>query len=219
MVQISGEISKPFWSMRSERVWQKYTPPSSPLSKDKGLKNIGHSVSIRNLIFGVSSVTVSGFTRYDSLLQNATDVITKCVWFFITKCDSFITKCNTYYKIPRFCYKMRQLLENATFITNCDSTNMLHKCRRFEHSRPFWKEMKALNVYQINLIRTLKLMHKTKYGVNLRIFLPKFCEVDHQYPTRFSQNSLYYKRSACKTTSFAIMLCSLFVYLFVLEVC
>ena len=28
------------------------------------------------------------------------------------------------------------------------------------------KEMKALNVYQINLIRTLKLMHKTKYGIN-----------------------------------------------------
>ena len=26
--------------------------------------------------------------------------------------------------------------------------------------------MKALNVYQINLIRTLKLMHKTKYGIN-----------------------------------------------------
>ena len=46
-------------------------------------------------------------------------------------------------------------------------------------------------------------MHKTKYGKNPRIFLPKFCEVDHQYPTRFS-NSFCYKRSACKTTSFAI---------------
>ena len=66
--------------------------------------------------------------------------------------------------------------------------------------------MKALNVYQINLIQTLKFMHKTKYGINPRIFLPQFREVDHQYPTRFSQNSFYYKRSACKTTNFAITL-------------
>ena len=46
-------------------------------------------------------------------------------------------------------------------------------------------------------------MHKTKYGKNPRTFLPKFREVDYQYPTRFSQNSCY-KRSACKTTSFTI---------------
>ena len=37
-------------------------------------------------------------------------------------------------------------------------------------------------------------------------FFPKFCEVDHQYPIRLSQNSFYYKRSACMTTSFAITL-------------
>ena len=77
---------------------------------------------------------------------------------------------------------------------------------RLDHARPLLKEMKALNVYQINLIQTLKFMHKTKYGKNPRIFLPKFREVDHQYPTRFSQNSFCYKRSACKTTSFAITL-------------
>ena len=77
---------------------------------------------------------------------------------------------------------------------------------RFDHSRPLLKEMKTLNVYQINLIQALKFMHKTKYGINQRIFLPKFREVDHQYPTRFSDNSFYYKRSACKTTSFAITL-------------
>ena len=66
--------------------------------------------------------------------------------------------------------------------------------------------MKALNVDLINLIQTLKFMHKTKYGINPQIFLPKFREVDHQYLTRFSENSFYYKRSACKTTSFAITL-------------
>ena len=66
--------------------------------------------------------------------------------------------------------------------------------------------MKALNVYQINLIQTLKFMHKTKYGINPHIFPLKFCEVDQQYPTRISESSFYYERSACKTTSFAISL-------------
>ena len=83
---------------------------------------------------------------------------------------------------------------------------MLHNfsCKKIWPFETIIKEMKALNIYQINLIQTLKFMHKTKYGINPRIFLPKFREVDHQYPTRFSQNSFYYKRSACKTTSFAI---------------
>ena len=73
---------------------------------------------------------------------------------------------------------------------------------RLDHARPLLKEMKALNVYQINLIQTLKFMHKTKYRIDPQIFLPKFREVHHQYPTRFLQNSFYYERSACKTTSF-----------------
>ena len=56
---------------------------------------------------------------------------------------------------------------------------------RLDHTRSLLKEMKALNVYQINLIQTLKVMHKTKYGINPRIFLPKFLDLDHQFPTRF----------------------------------
>ena len=55
--------------------------------------------------------------------------------------------------------------------------------------------MKALNVYQINLIETLKFMHKTKYGKNPRLFLPKFREVITNTRQDFP-----------KTTSFAITL-------------
>ena len=66
--------------------------------------------------------------HYDSLLQNAADII-KCNIYFITKSGrhllqnvlsfllknaSFTTKCDSY-------YKMRQLfLQNATAITKCD---------------------------------------------------------------------------------------------------
>ena len=64
-------------------MWQKYSCPSTLLSKDEGLKDIGHSMSIGNLILVINSVTVSYLIRYDSLLQNATDIITKCESYFI----------------------------------------------------------------------------------------------------------------------------------------
>ena len=80
---------------------QKYTTPSPPLSKDEGLKDIEHSRSIENLILGFNSIMVSYLIRYDSLLQNATYIITKYVRLFITKCNSFIIKFDRYYKIQR----------------------------------------------------------------------------------------------------------------------
>ena len=46
------------------------------------------------------------------LLQNATEVYYKMRQVF-------------YYKMRQFYYKMRQLLQNATFITNCNSTHGL----------------------------------------------------------------------------------------------
>ena len=85
-----------------QREWQKYTPPSPSLSKDEGIKNIGHSTSIRNLIFGVNSVTVSYLIRYDSLLQNATAILLQ-------------NATEVYYKMRQiFYYKMRRLLQIAT---------------------------------------------------------------------------------------------------------
>ena len=80
---------------------KKNTRPSPPPSKDEGLKDIGHIMSIGNLILSVNSVMFSYLIRYDSLLQNATNIITKCSSCFITNCDSFITKCNSYYKMRR----------------------------------------------------------------------------------------------------------------------
>ena len=60
------------------------------------------------------------------------------------------------------------------------------------------------NVYHINIVQTLKFMHKTKNRINPRVSLQKFRSVDHHYSIRFCQHSFYYKKSACKTTSFAI---------------
>ena len=95
--------------------WQKYTPPSPLLSKDEGLRGIGHSMSIENLILGVNSVTVSYLIHYHSLLQNATDIITKYDSYFITKCDRSLLQ-----------NASGLLLQNATVITNCD--DFITKC-------------------------------------------------------------------------------------------
>ena len=129
MVQISDQNYRPFWSIRSGRV-TKITPPSPPLSKGKRLRDIAHSKSIGNLILGANSVTVYYKKRQillqystTTLLQNTTEVYYKMCQDFYYKCDSFITKCDSCYKLRQFHNKMRQLLQNATFITNCDSTS------------------------------------------------------------------------------------------------
>ena len=72
--------------MLSGRV-TKILPPFPPLSEGEGLRDTGHIMSIRNLILGVNSIAVSYLIHYDSLLQNATDIITKYDSKFITKCD------------------------------------------------------------------------------------------------------------------------------------
>ena len=77
--------------------------PSSLLSEDDRLMDIGHSVNIAHLILGVNSITVSYLIPYDNLLQNATNIITKCNSYFITKCDT-----NLLQNASGFCYKMQQ---------------------------------------------------------------------------------------------------------------
>ena len=106
--------------MRSWRVTKIHssTPPPPPLpppflslSKDEGIKNIGHSMSITNLILGVNSVTVSYLIRYDSLLQNATAILLQSATGVYYKMRRVF-----YYKIRPFCYKIQQLLQNATML-------------------------------------------------------------------------------------------------------
>ena len=73
-------------------------------------------MSTGNLILVVNSVTVSYLICYNSLLQNATDVITKCDSYFFSKCDrSLLQNASAfYYKMRQFYYKMRRLLQIVT---------------------------------------------------------------------------------------------------------
>ena len=51
------------------------------------IKAVGNGMSIGDLILDVNGVTVLYLIRYNSLLQNVTDIITKSDSYFITKCD------------------------------------------------------------------------------------------------------------------------------------
>ena len=99
------------------RFQEEWSPSFPALSKEERLKDIGHIMSIGNLILGVNSVTVSYLIRYESLLQNATDIFTNATANLLQNMSK------VYYKMRQvFYYKMRQLLQIAMFITNCDST-------------------------------------------------------------------------------------------------
>ena len=85
-------------------------PPSPSISKDEELMDIGHIMSIGNLILDVNTVTVSYLMHFDSLLQNATDIITKCNCYFITKYDND----------KSLLQNATVLLQNTAVITKCD---------------------------------------------------------------------------------------------------
>ena len=99
--------------------------PFLPLSKDEKQKGIGQDMSIGNLILVVNSVAVSCLIHCDTLLQNATEIYYRMRQMVLQNVTDGIAKCDRWY------CKMRQmvlqnataiLLQNATFVTNCDST-------------------------------------------------------------------------------------------------
>ena len=94
--------------------------PLTPRSKDERLNDIGHSMSIGNLVLVVSSV--SYLIHYDSLLQNATDIFTKCDNYFITKWDWILSQNTSGFLLQNAIV----LLQNARVISNCD--NFITKC-------------------------------------------------------------------------------------------
>ena len=92
-------------------------------------------------------IVVSYLLHDETVLQNSTNIITKCDSYFITKCDkhllqytsgfftskcnSFIVKCDRYYKMQRFRYKIWQLLQNTTFMHQCTLGWRFISIRRF----------------------------------------------------------------------------------------
>ena len=66
------------------------------------------------------------------------------------------------------------------------------------------KELKILNVYQINILQHLSFMFKVKSSITPRVFSHVFSLIDHLYPTRFFDNSFKMCNFNLKLTCFAI---------------
>ena len=71
-------------------------------------------------------------------------------------------------------------------------------------SKILFSEVNALNIYKINIFQNLVFMFKTRNGINPDIFNNKFQNIDHIYPTRFSENNYYVPYKQRKFLKYAI---------------
>ena len=90
--------------------------PFPPFSKDERLRDIEHIMSIGNLILGVNTVAISYLICYDRLLQDATsNLLQNATEVYYKIASGFLLQNGTI------------LLQNATYITNCDSADFIKK--------------------------------------------------------------------------------------------
>ena len=155
--------------------WQKYTNPSPRLSKDEGLRHIGHSISIGNLILGFNSVTVSYLIHCGILLQNTT---------VITGCDCFISKGNSYYKI-------QQLLQIETVQKSILSYVFSSSCIWKKMVKIPWRFDKLLLIWSICLLFITYDYDYKDYSK----FCTRKCKKQHYVYWDFNETSIIYIKS------------------------
>ena len=83
-----------------------------------------------------------------------------------------------------------------------------HACKlifgmnKHSQSYPLFLELKALNIYKLNVYQMLIFMFKQKYKLNPKVFESDFTEIKHKYQTRHSKNNFVKPRMFLKSTSF-----------------
>ena len=99
ITQVSRENFKPFMSLDLGRGTIIHPP-----TRCKELRDIRYRRHKGICFLESTVVTTSYLVHYDTYLQNATDIITKCYRSFITNCNAVLKVC---YKMPQvFNYKM-----------------------------------------------------------------------------------------------------------------
>ena len=93
---------------------------------------------------------------------------------------------------------------NKIFLKQKQAARIIFHKDRLTHARPLMNQLKALNVYQINLYQIASFMYQVKNGSIPKIFSNDFSSVEHFYPTRFSQKNFQLPRSL-KTSRFSII--------------
>ena len=75
---------------------------------------------------------------------------------------------------------------------------------KFTHSKPLFKRVNALNIYQLNLSQVLNFMFKAKHNLTPRVFSARFLEIHHKYPTRFSEHNFLEPALATTRSKFSM---------------
>ena len=71
-------------------------------------------------------------------------------------------------------------------------------------SKELFYELRTLNIYKLNIFQNLVFIFKTRNGINPDIFSNKFQNIEHKYPTRFSDNNYYVPQTRRNFLRFAI---------------
>ena len=66
------------------------------------------------------------------------------------------------------------------------------------------KNLKALNIYQINIFQILLFMYKLKNNLVPKIFHKHFEKVQHKYPTKYSIHNYIQPKTITKMTNFSV---------------
>ena len=84
------------------------------------------------------------------------------------------------------------------------ASRIIYNRERTTHARPLMKSLKALNIYQTNILQNLLLTYKSKNGIAPTIFQSKFKSIEHKYPTRQTSQKFYLPKASIKTSNFRI---------------
>ena len=71
------------------------------------------------------------------------------------------------------------------------AARIIHFKDKYTHARPLLQNIKALNVYQLNIQQTLLFMHKVKHKNIPNVFKNSFSINSNKYNTKSTQNSFY----------------------------
>ena len=95
-------------------------------------------------------------------------------------------------KLKRVCLKQKHAVR---IVFNKD---------KLTHSKPLFKNLNALNVYQINIYQHLNFLHKFINNQIPSLFSDFIKIPNHKYSSNFSQSSFYLKRYSLNSTKYSI---------------
>ena len=75
---------------------------------------------------------------------------------------------------------------------------------RLTHTRPLMRSLKILNIYQLNIHKTIVFMHQVKTSNAPYVFREKFKYPSHKYPTTFSKNNFLVPKLSLQKSRFKI---------------